>query len=88
MARFVVHNAREELGHDADIWLVIDAVEGTAVSQNSDPEAAEDDWVLLTAFYNQQPDLHPTYSACSALGLRGSTPLFEPGRWKGYSFSG
>jgi len=86
MARFVVHNAREELVQDSDIWLVIDTVEGTAVSQNSDRQAAEDDWVLLTAFYNQHPDLRPTYGAASSLGLQGSAPLFSPGRWKGHCF--
>lgn len=58
MARFVVHSAREELGRRSDIWLVIDTIDGTAVSQNSTREDAERDWALLTGFYNQRPGQH------------------------------
>lgn len=81
MARFVVHNARDEPGIDTDVWLVIDTVEGTAVSQNSDRADAENDWVVLTGFYNRWPNARPTFD-----GLDVNAPMLVPGYWLGRDF--
>jgi hypothetical protein len=66
---YVVHNARDDVGLNHDIWLVIDTSIGTAISQHSTRQEAEKDLAIVTAFYERWPRGDPTDSAYSPSGV-------------------
>lgn len=57
------HIAREDVGIDSDIWLVVDTVSGTATSTHSMRNEAEKDLAIVTAFYEGWPNDSPTETA-------------------------